>query len=463
MIPKNGNTKVEDLEVERIMRRIVENSKILSGSISPPGDKSISHRSVILNSIATGSAKVSNFCVGDDRDSILRCLTALGAKISFPSDNNATGPDEVFSIIGCGTEGLSEPITVLNAGNSGTTIRLISGLLAAQPFFSVITGDDSLRRRPMKRITQPLVLMGSKISGRDGGSLAPLAINGGNLTGINYEMPVASAQLKSAILLAGMHAKTPTTILQPAKSRDHTERMMKAMGADIAYDSDSLEISISTSELKSMDVVVPCDISGASFWMIAGCCHPKAEIKITNVGINPSRIGVLEVLNEMGANIKKENISFQSGEPTADIIVKTSALRSVEIGGQLIPRVIDELPILALAACFAEGKTTIKNAKELRVKESDRISATVSGLKALGAEITETEDGMIIHGTGKLDGGEVQSYHDHRIAMTMGIAGLIASGNTTISNAEAAEISYPSFWDELNNISVENQNSNANS
>ena len=439
------------------MQRTVENAKNLSGSISPPGDKSISHRSAILNSIATGSAKVSNFCVGDDRNSILSCLRGLGARISQTSPKNTTGPDEIFRIDGCGSDGLSEPLNVLNAGNSGTTIRLISGLLAAQPFFSVITGDDSLRKRPMKRITKPLILMGSRISGRENGSLAPLSISGGNLSGINYEMPVASAQLKSAILLAGMHAKSKTTILQPSKSRDHTERMMKAMGADVNYNEDSLEISISTSDLKSMDVVVPCDISGASFWMIAGCCHPNAEIKISNVGINPSRTGVLEVLLEMGANITKENISSQSGEPTADIIVKTSNLKSVEIGGQIIPRVIDELPILALAACFAEGKSIIRDAKELRVKESDRISATVSGLKTLGADINETEDGMIINGTGKLTGGTVQSHHDHRIAMTMGIAGLVASGNTTILNSEAAEISYPSFWDELGHISVENR------
>ena len=299
--------------------------------------------------------------------------------------------------------------------------------------------------------------MGSKISGREDGSLAPLSISGGNLEGIEYEMPVASAQLKSAILLAGMHATSKTTILQPAKSRDHTERMMKAMGADIIYSDESLEISISNSQLNSMDVVVPCDISGASFWMIAGCCHPNADIKITNVGINPSRTGVLEVLEEMGANISKENVSSQSGEPTADIIVKTSRLKSVEIGGEIIPRVIDELPILALAACFAEGKTIIRDAKELRVKESDRISATVSGLKTLGATITETEDGMIIYGNDKLTGGVVESHHDHRIAMTMGIAGLIASGTTTITNAEAAEISYPSFWNELGQLSMENR------
>ena len=439
------------------MQRIIENANSLSGSISPPGDKSISIRSAILNTIATGSAQVSNFCVGDDRNSILNCLQGLGAKITSLSPKGTKEKDEIFQIEGSGYEGLSEPLDVLNAGNSGTTIRLISGLLAAQPFFSVITGDDSLRKRPMKRITKPLILMGSKISGREDGSLAPLSINGGNLAGIEYEMPVASAQLKSAILLAGMHAKSKTTIFQPAKSRDHTERMMKAMGADISYWDESLEISISNSQLNSMDVVVPCDISGASFWMIAGCCHPNADIKITNVGINPSRTGVLEVLQEMGANISKENVSSQSGEPTADIIVKTSKLKSVEIGGEIIPRVIDELPILALAACFAEGKTIIRDAKELRVKESDRISATVSGLKTLGATITETEDGMIIYGNDKLTGGVVESHHDHRIAMTMGIAGLIASGTTTITNAEAAEISYPSFWNELGQLSMENR------
>ena len=432
------------------MDEIVRSPRSVEAVITPPGDKSISHRAALLNSIADGNAHVSNFCVGDDRASMLRCLRGLGARIRKHAACKISGSDECFEIRGVGLDGLSEPGGPLNAGNSGTTMRLVTGLLAAQPFFSVITGDRSLRKRPMKRITTPLTGMGARISGREGGSLAPLAVEGGDLHGIDYEMPVASAQLKSSILIAGLYAKGQTTVRQPALSRDHTERMMGAMGADVA--SDGLSLTVRPSSLKSVNVNVPCDISGASFWMVAGCCHPNARVRVKGVGINPSRAGVFEVLQSMGANVRLENVVEVGGEPSADIVAESSDLAGIELSGDIIPRIIDELPVLALAACFAIGTTVIRDAKELRVKESDRISATVDGLRRLGASVEETDDGMIISGGSKLSGVACDGFGDHRIAMTMGIAGLLAGGETTVSGAEAASVSYPDFWDTLRGI-----------
>ena len=432
------------------MDEMVRSPRAVEAIITPPGDKSISHRAALLNSIADGIAHVSNFCVGDDRASMLRCLRGLGARIRRHAGCDISGSDECFEIRGLGLDGLSEPGTALNAGNSGTTMRLVTGLLAAQPFFSVITGDRSLRNRPMKRIATPLTSMGARISGRMDGSLAPLAVNGGNLHGIDYDMPVASAQLKSSILIAGLYAKGQTTVRQPALSRDHTERMMGAMGADIA--SEGLNVTIMPSRLRSIDVNVPCDISGASFWMVAGCCHPNARVRVKSVGINPSRAGVLDVLRSMGARVRLENVVEAGGEPSADIVAESSDLVGIELSGDIIPRIIDEIPVLALAACFAKGTTVIRDANELRVKESDRISATVDGLRRLGANIVETDDGMIINGGSKLNGAACNGFGDHRIAMTMGIAGLMARGETTVSGAEAAAVSYPGFWDTLRGI-----------
>ena len=427
------------------MERTVHGSARLEATVVPPGDKSISHRAALLNAISDGQAKVINFCVGDDRTSMLGCLRGLGVEI----EENVEDGLETFTIAGRGKDGLSEPLDYLYSGNSGTAMRLISGLLASQPFFSVITGDSSLRRRPMKRILTPLSMMGAEVMGRGGGSLAPLAFNGGGLHGIEYEMPVASAQLKSCILIAGLFADGETSIIQPAESRDHTERMMGSMGADI--EREGLRLTIRPSRLSSLDIQVPCDISGAAFWLVAGAAHPNARITVQGVGINPSRTGALDVLRDMGANIAVENVQEVGNEPSADLVVETSDLSGVEISGDIIPRVIDELPVLALAASQARGRTVIRDASELRVKESDRISATVTGLAALGAEISETEDGMIIEGGSRLKGAEVESFGDHRIAMSMAIAGLIADGATTIGDSEAADVSYPTFWGELEN------------
>ena len=432
------------------MNRTVQHSSRLEGTVVPPGDKSISHRAALLNAISNGDAVVSNFCVGDDRTSMLGCLRGLGVEIEMQADPGASGDREFFNISGRGKLGLAEPEDTLYSGNSGTTMRLVSGLLAAQRFFSVITGDSSLRRRPMKRILLPLEMMGAQVMGRNGGSLAPLAFNGGNLSGIEYEMPVASAQLKSCILIAGLYAEDETTVIQPAESRDHTERMMAAMGADI--EKDGLRVTVRPSELESIDIQVPSDISGAAFWLVAGAAHPNARITVKGVGINPSRTGVLDVLQEMGANIRMENVREDGNEPAADLVVESSDLRGIEIGGDIIPRVIDELPVLAMAASQASGRTVIRDAAELRVKESDRITATAEGLHALGAAIREVDDGMIIEGGSRLSGAEVVSHGDHRIAMSMAVAGLVADGETSIGDSDAADVSYPSFWETLEGL-----------
>ncbi|MYA62039.1 MAG: 3-phosphoshikimate 1-carboxyvinyltransferase, partial [Dehalococcoidia bacterium] len=357
------------------MERTVHGSERLEATVIPPGDKSISHRAALLNAISDGQARVANFCVGDDRTSMLGCLRGLGVEISESVEEGI----ETFTIRGRGLDGLTEPSDYLYSGNSGTTMRLVSGLLAAQSFFSVITGDSSLRGRPMKRILTPLSMMGAQVMGRGGGSLAPLAFDGGDLHGIEYEMPVASAQLKSCILIAGLFAEGETSVIQPAESRDHTERMMASMGADVEQEGMRLTVR-PPSRLASLDIQVPCDISGAAFWLVAGAAHPNARITVQGVGINPSRTGVLDVLREMGANIRMENVQEEGNEPSADLVVESSDLRGVEISGDIIPRVIDELPVLAVAASQATGQTIIRDAAELRVKESDRISATAIGL-----------------------------------------------------------------------------------
>ncbi|MDA1347340.1 MAG: 3-phosphoshikimate 1-carboxyvinyltransferase [Chloroflexi bacterium] len=432
------------------MRQLVGPPARLEGAVLLPGDKSISHRALLLNSLARGTAHVSNLCHGDDRVSMLRCLRGLGTRIDRHTDCAITGATECFNVRGRGHGGFDEPSVVLNAGNSGTTLRLVAGLLAAQPFFSVISGDRSLRARPMGRIVRPLTEMGARVSGRMEDSLAPLAIRGGGLRGIVHETAESSAQVKSAILIAGLHAKGKTTIRQPSASRDHTERMMIAMGAELA--TDGREATLMPSDLRSMDVRVPGDISGSAFWLVAAACHPNARISLPGVGINPTRTGVLEVLREMGARIRVENVKEEAGEPSADLVAESSDLSAVEISGDIIPRVIDEIPVLALAACFASGTTVIKDAAELRVKESDRISATVDGLSRLGARVEERPDGMVIEGGSILRGAECDSFGDHRIAMTMGIAGLLAKGETTVDGGEAAAVSYPGFWQTLNDL-----------
>ena len=432
------------------MKRAVRPAKRIRGKPVPPGDKSISHRAVLLNAITAGTATVSHFCEGDDRRAMLGCLRGLGVRIKrIPSPDGDPSADS-FVVYGRGAYGLHEPEDVLSAGNSATTMRLMAGLLAAQPFLSVLSGDRSLRARPMDRIVRPLVKMGATIMGRGQDALAPLAIRGGDLQGIEYTLPVASAQLKSCLLIAGLYAKGETIVHSPATSRDHTERMMQAMGAAVTTGGSTIRIR--RSDLTSMDVWVPGDISGAAFWLVLGACHPNAHIRVHRVGINPTRTGVLEALKAMGAKITMENIRQDAGEPSADLVVESSKLQATELCGDMIPTVIDELPVLALAACFAKGTTYIRDAHELRVKESDRIRATVEGLSRLGANIKEQTDGMVIEGGAPLTGAEVNSYGDHRIGMTMGIAGLLAKGETVVNGAEAVGASYPRFWDTLDSL-----------
>ena len=345
---------------------------------------------------------------------------------------------------------LREPADVLNTGNSGTTTRLMAGVLAGQPFLTVVTGDKSIRSRPMARVLQPLRLMGAQVDGRDGGKLAPLVFQGGSLKGIRYTLPVASAQVKSALLLAGLFADGETVLDQPALSRDHTELMFRAMGVDVREQ--GLTVSVRPGGLKAQDVIVPADISSAAYWLIAGVCHPDAEVRVQGVGVNPSRTGILDALRTMGADVRVENERTQGGEEVADLVARSSELRAGEFGGELIPRLVDEVPVLALAACFAKGTTIIRDAAELRVKESDRLTATAKELSRLGAKIEELPDGLRITGGAKLTGASGRSYRDHRIAMTLGIAGLLVSGETKISGAECASVSYPSFWQELDTL-----------
>ena len=433
------------------MNQSISPTTKLSGSLVLPPDKSISHRSVILNSLAKGSAYINNYSTAADCQSTIACLRELGVDISptNPLSNTSTAVD--LQITSPGQSNLIEPVTTLDAQNSGTTMRLLMGLLASAPLFSVITGDSSLRSRPMSRISTPLSLMGANILGRNDNSLAPLAIKGGSLSGIEYDMPVASAQVKSSLIIAAMFAKGETTLQQPALSRDHTERMLKAMGANISED--GLYISIKPGpDLRPVDMTIPGDISSGAFWMVAAAAHPNAKIKLENVVMNPGRTGIMDVLKSMGAKISVENDRIDGGEPICDITVESSDMTGVDIGGEMIPRTIDEIPIIALAACFAKGKTTIRDASELRVKESDRIKTTVSELSKLGADIQELSDGILVNGTGYLSGGDCSSNGDHRLAMTLAIAGTLANETVNISESEAVAVSYPNFWNDLSMI-----------
>ena len=422
------------------MQMTVRRPKRLRGDVTPPGDKSISHRAAIFNAIADGEARVENYGTGADLASTLRVLRGLGTQIERHDDGAFTVRGGV----------LAEPSDVLNTGNSGTTTRLMAGVLAGQPFMSVMTGDRSIRSRPMARIVEPLRLMGAEVDGRDGGRLAPLTFRGGSLRGIEYRMPVASAQVKSALLLAGLFADGETTLEQPAVSRDHTELMFRSMGVEVVED--GLTVSVGPGRLSAMDVIVPADISSAAYWLVAGVCHPDAEVRVRNVGVNPTRTGILDALAMMGADVSVENERTEGGEPVADLVARSSRLRAAEIGGDLIPRLVDEVPALALAACFAEGTTVIRDASELRVKESDRLTASRVELSRMGAEVEELDDGLRVTGGRALRGATHRTYADHRIAMTMGVAGLLAAGETTVQSAQTASVSYPTFWDDLGSL-----------
>ena len=419
----------------------------LHGRIRVPGDKSISHRSLMLGALAEGETVIHGLLLGEDPRSTAECFRAMGATIS---ELNA----EEVRVKGIGLGNLQEPKDVLNTGNSGTTTRLMLGILASHPgkFFTV-TGDRSIRSRPMSRVVKPLQQMGAQIWGRNNNSLAPLAIQGQNLKPIHYQSPIASAQVKSCILLAGLMIDGQTIVTEPALSRDHSERMLKAFGAELSVDPETNSVTImGQSRLKGQTVIVPGDISSAAFWLVAAAIVPGSDLTIENVGVNPTRTGVLEALEQMGADITLENQRQVAGEPVADLRVRHSKLKACTIAGDLVPRLIDEIPILAVAATFAEGTTVIRDAEELRVKESDRITITATQLNLMGASITELPDGMEIVGGKVLKGAEVDSHTDHRIAMSLAIAALNATGTTTIHRAEAAAISYPDFTATLQQV-----------
>ncbi len=429
------------------MRRVVTRPKALRGELRVPGDKSLSHRAAICNAIARGEARIENYLPGADCLSTLDCLAALGVEIATERRQ-----PRGLSLRIRGRPQLAEPETVLDAGNSGTTLRLLAGLLAGQRLFAVLTGDVSLRSRPMGRVAEPLQQMGARIWGRRGGTLAPLAIQGGELHAITYELPVASAQVKSALLLAGLQATGETRLREPARSRDHTERMLAAMGAPISVRGTSVAVA-GPAGLIARDFVVPGDFSSAAFWLVAAVIHPEAEITLLGVGCNPTRAGLLEALAAMGADITIGNPREEAGEPVVDLTARSSSLRGIEIGGELIPRLIDEVPVLAVAAAFAQGHTTVRDATELRVKESDRIANMVAALRCFGVRIQEQPDGFVVEGGTPLVGARCESHGDHRLAMALAVAGLNAEGETVVDGAEAVDVSYPGFWDDLETLS----------
>ena len=426
--------------------RIASSGAPLTGRIRIPGDKSISHRALMLGALAAGETRIQGLLLGEDPRSTAACFQVMGAQIS---DLEA----DWVTVQGIGGA-LQEPADVLNAGNSGTTLRLMLGILASQPdrFFAV-TGDGSLRSRPMARVINPLSDMGAHIWGRKGNTLAPLAIRGQALKPIHYHSPIASAQVKSCILLAGLATAGDTTVTEPSLSRDHSERMLQAFGAKLTVDPEQRRATVhGPCQLTGQTVVVPGDISSAAFWMVAAAIVPGSDLVIENVGVNPTRTGILEALERMEADVTLENLRDVPGEPVADIRVRHSRLKACTIGDDLIPRLIDEVPILAVAALFAEGTTRIEDAAELRVKESDRIAVMANQLNAMGAHVTERPDGLDIPGHQTLKGAEVDSHTDHRIAMSLTVAALMASGSTHIHRAEAAAVSYPSFADTLSAV-----------
>ena len=411
----------------------------LKGELAMPGDKSISHRSIMLGSIARGTTEIHHFLQGADCLSTISCFQKMGVDI----DNRQT----TVVVHGNGLRGLKEPASVLDCGNSGTTTRLISGILCAQDFPVILTGDESIQKRPMKRIIEPLTAMGAKIRSQNSNGCAPLVISPGSLHGIHYPSPVASAQVKSALLLAGLYADGITTVTEPYVSRNHTELMLKRFGATIRTEGTSASLT-PVSELYGNKITVPGDISSAAFFIAAGLLVPGSEILIQNTGINSTRDGILRVCRDMGADITLLNQNG-SGEPTADILVRSSRLHGTVIEGAIIPTLIDELPVIAVMACLAEGETIIRDAAELKVKESNRIQVMTENLSAMGADVEETSDGMIIRGGRPLHGTVINSKLDHRIAMTFAVAGCLAEGETEILGAECVNISYPGFYHDL--------------
>ncbi len=419
----------------------------LTGKIRVPGDKSVSHRSVMFSAIAKGKVRVRNFLEAADCLSTAACMRALGAGVERQADGS-------FLVTGVGLHGLKEPQGVLDAGNSGTTLRLLLGILAAQPFFSALSGDASLSRRPMGRVVEPLTRMGATIRGRGANRFLPLAVlpHEGSLRAMDYESPVASAQVKSAVLLAGLYAERETCLTEPALSRDHTERMLSAFGARIEREGTKVTIEPADELFAPEEIVVPGDISSAAYWLVAASLIEGSDIILQDVGVNPTRTGILDVLSDMGANITIDNERESGGEALADIRVRTASLRGTSFGGEIIPCLIDEIPILAVAALFADGDTVISGAAELRVKETDRLAAVTTELNRLASGAVEAkEDGMVIHGGRTLSPASCRTYDDHRMAMSLAVAGAAGVG-VTLDAPSCVNISYPSFYQTLDGL-----------
>lgn len=415
---------------------VIQKIKKAVGQIKVPGDKSISHRAVMLGSLANGVTEISGFLKGADCLSTIDCFRKMGIDIDINGEN--------VTVHGNGLRGLKKPDEMLYTGNSGTTTRLLCGILAGQNFDTSITGDASIQKRPMGRVVQPLSMMGAKIENE----YCPLYITGTKLHGIDYKMPVASAQVKTAIILAGLYADGETVIHEIEKSRDHTELMLSAMGADLTVD--NLDITVKpTNDLTAFNVDVPGDISSAAFFLVLGAIMPNSQITVTNVGINPTRTGIIDVLKDMGADITLENVHTSAGETVADITVRSSSLKGTTVGGDIIPRLIDELPIIAVAAVFADGQTVIKDAQELKVKETNRIRAVVDEFNKCGIDITETDDGMIINGGKSIHGADFKTYGDHRMAMSLTVLAQLADSESTLDDSDCACVSYPTFFDDF--------------
>ena len=415
---------------------VIQKIKKAVGQIKVPGDKSISHRAVMLGSLTNGVTEISGFLKGADCLSTIDCFRKMGIDIDINGEN--------VTVHGNGLRGLKKPDEMLYTGNSGTTTRLLCGILAGQNFDTSITGDASIQKRPMGRVVQPLSMMGAKIENE----YCPLYITGTKLHGIDYKMPVASAQVKTAIILAGLYADGETVIHEIEKSRDHTELMLSAMGADLTVD--NLDITVKpTNDLTAVNVDVPGDISSAAFFLVLGAIMPNSQITVTNVGINPTRTGIIDVLKDMGADITLENVHTSAGETVADITVRSSSLKGTTVGGDIIPRLIDELPIIAVAAVFADGQTVIKDAQELKVKETNRIRAVVDEFNKCGIDITETDDGMIINGGKSIHGADFKTYGDHRMAMSLTVLAQLADCESTLDDSDCACVSYPTFFDDF--------------
>lgn len=415
---------------------------VLKGLIQIPGDKSISHRSIMFGAMASGKTTVEGFLLGADCLSTISCFRKLGVEIVLESDR--------VTLISQGLTGWKEPSEVLDTGNSGTTTRLMLGLLASTSFHAVIAGDESIAKRPMKRIVDPLRLMGADIRGRQNGQFTPLAIQGSKLSAIDYTLPVASAQVKSAILLAALYADGVTTVEEPIATRDHTEIMLEHFGVDVERSGTSIRVQ-GGQKLTASHVKVPGDISSAAFMIGAALITKGSEVRLENVGINPTRTGILDVIQQMGADFDLQETSGQ-GERSANLVIRSSGLKGIEIGGALIPRLIDEVPVIALIATQCHGTTVIKDAEELRVKETDRISAVVDELSKMGADITATDDGMIINGPTPLAGADMKTYGDHRLGMMAAVASLITEGPVTIDDPDCIAVSYPGFLEHLNSL-----------